>query len=54
MEYSIRNVVIRWQIKSTKVVRCIFILARTISEILMFQKFDLKKWGQDHGVQFSQ
>ena len=40
--------------KYIKVVRWIFALALTVSEILTFQMFDLLKVGQGHGVQFLQ
>ena len=55
MEYNFRNDAIRLQIsKSLKVVRCIFVLALTVSEILMFQIADLQRVGQGNGAQFSQ
>ena len=54
MEYNFRNDAIRWQIsKSIKVVRSIFALALTFSEMLTFQMFNLQKVGQGHGVQLS-
>ena len=37
-----------------KIVQCIFMLALTISEILTFKMFDLKKVCHGHRVQLSQ
>ena len=54
-ELNIYNGAIRWRIStSVKVIRCIFVIALTVSEILMFQMSDLENLGQDHGVQQSQ
>ena len=49
------NGAIRYQILNTiQSVSRIFALALNVSEILAFVIFDLKKVGQDHGVQLSQ
>ena len=54
-ELNLRSEAIRWQIsKSTKVVPCICTLALTISDMLTFQIFYLRKLGQGHVVHFSQ
>ena len=45
--------IIRWQILKTTTV-CAFVLALTISQILIFKIVDLQKVGRGHGVQFSQ
>ena len=51
MEYNFRTDVIQWQIsKSTKVVAFICALAFTISEILMFHIFYLKKVDQGYEI----
>ena len=46
MEYNFHNGLIRWQIsQSIKIIFNIFALALTVSEIVMFEIFDLEKVG---------
>ena len=51
-EYNIRNDPVRWQISTCKNFRLEqFSRALTVFEILTFERVDLEKVGQGHGVQ---
>ena len=48
-EYNVRNGAIRWRIStSVRVIRRIFAIALTVSDILMFQMCDLGNLSQVH------